>query len=311
MASGLHDRAIRTGLRPTRAHSLWPPNGRFHCAILEESMKKATLLQDTRQGRQVDVTRPASPQNPLLTFPDPELTANGAAPRLRIRSTTVLCVRRGNSVVMAADGQVTLGDAVIKHSARKIRRLYQEKILAGFAGSTADAFSLFSRFETKLEQYAGNLGRSAVELAKDWRTDKMLRNLEALLVVADLTQTFLISGSGDVIEPDEGIAAIGSGGSYALASARALMQNTDMAARDIADISEVGEAVACASPGKSVSTPTTSSPSRSWWQHERTPPAGPARAAVSARQAILKSNRRVIPSCCFSTRPVRRVPPAA
>ena len=129
----------------------------------------------------------------------------------RIRSTTVLCVRRNTAVVMAADGQVTLGESVIKHSARKIRRLYQDKILAGFAGSTADAFSLFSRFETKLEQYAGNLGRSAVELAKDWRTDKMLRNLEALLVVADLQQTFLISGSGDVIEPDEGIAAIGSG----------------------------------------------------------------------------------------------------
>ena len=111
---------------------------------------------------------------------------------------------------MAADGQVTLGENVIKHSAQKIRRLYQDKILAGFAGSTADAFSLFSRFETKLEQYAGNLGRSAVELAKDWRTDKMLRHLEALLVVADLQQTFLISGNGDVIEPDEGIVAIGA-----------------------------------------------------------------------------------------------------
>jgi ATP-dependent HslUV protease subunit HslV len=144
-------------------------------------------------------------------------------------------VRRGDSVVMAADGQVTLGDSVIKHSARKIRRLYQDKILAGFAGSTADAFSLFSRFEGKLEQYAGNIGRSAVELAKDWRTDKMLRNLEALLVVADPHQTFLISGSGDVIEPDEGIAAIGSGGSFALASARALMQNTELPARDIAE----------------------------------------------------------------------------
>src|ERR1700722_9327176 len=125
-----------------------------------------------------------------------------------IRSTTVLCVRRNEKVVMAGDGQVTLGEGVIKHSARKIRRLYQDKILAGFAGSTADAFSLFRRFEAKLEQYAGNLGRAAVELAKDWRTDKMLRNLEALLVVADLKQTFLISGSGDVIEPDEGIAAI-------------------------------------------------------------------------------------------------------
>ncbi len=136
---------------------------------------------------------------------------------------------------MAADGQVTLGDSVIKHSARKIRRLYQEKVLAGFAGSTADAFSLFSRFEAKLEQYAGNLGRSAVELAKDWRTDKMLRNLEALLVVADLQQTYLISGAGDVIEPDEGVIAIGSGGSYALAAARALMQNTELPAREIAE----------------------------------------------------------------------------
>jgi ATP-dependent HslUV protease subunit HslV len=163
--------------------------------------------------------------------PDNSHFAGGPA---RIRSTTVLCVRRNAAVVMAADGQVTLGESVIKHSARKIRRLYQDKILAGFAGSTADAFSLFSRFETKLEQYAGNLGRSAVELAKDWRTDKMLRNLEALLVVADLQQTFLISGSGDVIEPDEGIAAIGSGGSYALAAARALIENTDLPARDIA-----------------------------------------------------------------------------
>ncbi|HEX4310203.1 MAG TPA: ATP-dependent protease subunit HslV [Acidobacteriaceae bacterium] len=152
-----------------------------------------------------------------------------------MRSTTVICVRRGTSVVMAADGQVTMGEAVFKHTARKIRRLYQDKILAGFAGSTADAFSLFSRFENKLEQYAGNLGRSAVELAKDWRTDKMLRSLEALLVVADLNQTFLISGSGDVIEPDEGIAAIGSGGSYALAAARALMENTEMGARDMAE----------------------------------------------------------------------------
>ncbi len=158
-----------------------------------------------------------------------------ASQRLRIRSTTVLCVRRNSRVVMAADGQVTLGDSVIKHSARKIRRLYQEKVLAGFAGSTADAFSLFSRFEAKLEQYAGNLGRSAVELAKDWRTDKMLRNLEALLVVADLQQTYLISGAGDVIEPDEGVIAIGSGGSYALASARALMQNTELPAREIAE----------------------------------------------------------------------------
>jgi len=152
----------------------------------------------------------------------------------RIRSTTVICVRRNGQVVMAADGQVTLQDHVLKHSAKKIRRLYQDKILAGFAGSTADAFNLFQRFETKLEQYAGNLNRAAVELAKDWRTDKMLRNLEALLVVADKSQTFLLSGSGDVIDPDDAVAAIGSGGSYATAAARALMENTDMSAVDIA-----------------------------------------------------------------------------
>ena len=147
--------------------------------------------------------------------------------RSRIRSTTVICVRR--------NGQVTFGDHVLKHTAKKIRRLFQDKILAGFAGSTADAFNLFSRFETKLEQHAGNLNRSAVELAKDWRTDKMLRNLEALLLVADKAQTFLISGSGDVIDPDEPLAAIGSGGSYATAAARALMENTEMSAREIAE----------------------------------------------------------------------------
>ena len=152
-----------------------------------------------------------------------------------IRSTTVLCVRRDGKVVMAADGQVTLGEGVIKHTAKKIRRLYNDKILAGFAGSTADAFNLFGRFEAKLEQYNGNLGRAAVELGKDWRTDKILRHLEALLVVADTTQTFLISGGGDVIDPDEGIAAIGSGGSYATAAARALMRNTELPARKIAE----------------------------------------------------------------------------
>jgi ATP-dependent HslUV protease subunit HslV len=152
-----------------------------------------------------------------------------------IRSTTVLCVRRDNKVVMAGDGQVTLGEGVIKHSARKIRRLYQDKILAGFAGSTADAFSLFSRFESKLEQYHGNLGRAAVELGKDWRTDKMLRQLEALLLVADQNQTFLLSGQGDVIEPDSGIAAIGSGGPYATAAATALMEHTQLPAKAIAE----------------------------------------------------------------------------
>ncbi len=153
----------------------------------------------------------------------------------RIRSTTVICVRRGDRVVMAADGQVSLGATVMKGSAKKIRRLYNDKVLAGFAGSTADAFSLFSRFEGKLEQYAGNLGRAAVELAKDWRTDKMLRQLEALLIVADAQTTLMLSGTGDVIDPDEGIMTIGSGGSYALAAARALMANTDMSAREIAE----------------------------------------------------------------------------
>ena len=136
---------------------------------------------------------------------------------------------------MAGDGQVTLGEGVIKHSAKKIRRLYQDKILAGFAGSTADAFSLFSRFEAKLEQYHGNLGRGAVELAKDWRTDKFLRHLEALLLVADKEQTFLLSGQGDVIEPDSGIAAIGSGGPYAQSAAQALLEHTELPARQIAE----------------------------------------------------------------------------
>jgi ATP-dependent HslUV protease subunit HslV len=153
----------------------------------------------------------------------------------RIRSTTVLCVRRDGKVVMAGDGQVTLGDSVIKHGAKKIRRLYQDKILAGFAGSTADAFSLFSRFESKLDQYHGNLGRSAVELAKEWRTDKLLRHLEALLLVSDKEQTFLLSGNGDVIEPDTGIAAIGSGGPFAQAAAQALADHTKLSPREIAE----------------------------------------------------------------------------
>jgi ATP-dependent HslUV protease subunit HslV len=152
-----------------------------------------------------------------------------------IRSTTVLSIRRNGSVVLAGDGQVTLGESVIKHTAKKIRRLYNDKILAGFAGSTADAFTLFSRFESKLEQYHGNLGRSAVELAKDWRTDKFLRHLEALLLVCDQEQTYLLSGQGDVIEPDGGVAAIGSGGPYAQAAAQALVQFTELSARKIAE----------------------------------------------------------------------------
>ncbi len=163
-----------------------------------------------------------------------ESATKARAPRL-IRSTTVLCVRRDNTVVMAGDGQVTLGESVIKHGAKKIRRLYQDKILAGFAGSTADAFTLFSRFESKLEQYHGNLGRSAVELAKDWCTDKFLRHLEALLLVSDKEATFLLSGQGDVIEPDTGIAAIGSGGPFAQAAAQALADHTKLSPREIAE----------------------------------------------------------------------------
>lgn len=153
----------------------------------------------------------------------------------RIRSTTVLCVRRDGKVVMAGDGQVTLGQEVLKASARKLRRLYNGKILAGFAGSTADAFALFGRFESKLEQHGGNLSRGVVELAKDWRTDKILRHLEALLLVADEKNTFIVSGGGDVVEPDEPVAAIGSGGPFAKAAATALMENTILAARDIAE----------------------------------------------------------------------------
>ncbi|MEX2264480.1 MAG: ATP-dependent protease subunit HslV [Bryobacteraceae bacterium] len=152
-----------------------------------------------------------------------------------IRSTTVICVRRDGKVVMAADGQVTLGHEVLKAGAKKVRRLYNEKVLAGFAGSTADAFSLFARFETKLEQYNGNLSRSVVELAKDWRTDKVLRHLEAMLVVADTGMTYMVSGNGDVIEPDEGVAAIGSGGPFANAAATALLRNTKLSARLVAE----------------------------------------------------------------------------
>ena len=153
----------------------------------------------------------------------------------KIKSTTVLCVRRDNKVVMAGDGQVTLGNEVIKASAHKVRRLYNDKIVAGFAGSTADAFALFARFESKLEQFNGNLARSVVELAKEWRTDRVLRHLEALLLVADAKCTYLVSGNGDVIEPDEGVAAIGSGGPFAMAAATALMRNTKLSARRIAE----------------------------------------------------------------------------
>ena len=150
-------------------------------------------------------------------------------------STTVLSIRHQGKTVMAGDGQVTLGATVVKQSARKIRRLYNDQILAGFAGSAADSFALFSRFESKLEAYRGNLGRSVVELAKDWRTDRILRRLEAMLVVADGSSTFLLSGTGDLIEPDDGIVAIGSGGAYALAAAKSLVRHTELDARAIAE----------------------------------------------------------------------------
>ena len=147
--------------------------------------------------------------------------------------TTILSVRRGTSVALGGDGQVTLGNIVIKASARKVRRLYQDKILAGFAGGTADAFTLFERFESKLDKHQGNLLRSAVELAKDWRTDRMLRRLEAMLAVADRTSSLVITGNGDVLEPEQGIVAIGSGGPYAQAAARALLENSEFPPAEI------------------------------------------------------------------------------
>jgi ATP-dependent HslUV protease, peptidase subunit HslV len=152
-----------------------------------------------------------------------------------LHATTVLAVRHGGRTVMASDGQVTFGDTVMKQSARKIRKLYNDRILAGFAGSAADSFALFARFEAKLEQYRGNLERSAVELAKEWRTDRFLRRLEAMLIVMDAKSTFLLSGTGDLIEPDDGIIAIGSGGAYALAAAKALARHTALDARTIAE----------------------------------------------------------------------------
>ena len=152
-----------------------------------------------------------------------------------MKSTTILAVRHRGRVVVAGDGQVTLGATVMKQAASKVRRIYEGQVLCGFAGASADAFTLFERFESKLEQYHGNLVRSAVELAKDWRTDRSLRRLEALLVVADRKNTLLISGTGDVIEPDDGLAALGSGGPYALAAARALLAHTELEARSVAE----------------------------------------------------------------------------
>lgn len=173
--------------------------------------------------------------------------------RYQVRSTTVLCVRRDGKVVMAGDGQVSLGDTVVKQSARKVRRLGKNRnILAGFAGSTADALTLLEKFEQMLEKYANNLVRAAVELAKEWRTDRMLRRLEALLIVADPEKTLLLSGNGDVVEPDDGIIAIGSGGNYALAAARALLQSTPLDAAEIARISMSIAADICVYTNKDV-----------------------------------------------------------
>jgi ATP-dependent HslUV protease, peptidase subunit HslV len=159
-----------------------------------------------------------------------------------MEATTVICVRHRGTVAIGGDGQVTMSDIVMKHTARKVRRLYHEKCLAGFAGATADAFTLFERFEKKLEQYNGNITRASVELAKDWRTDRALRALQALLIVADDEHTLILSGTGDVIEPDDGVAAIGSGGAYAQAAAKALIKYTDLPAREI-----VGESMRIAS----------------------------------------------------------------
>ena len=150
-----------------------------------------------------------------------------------VKGTTIICVRHKGKVAIAGDGQVTLGDTVLKQRASKIRTLYDGKVLAGFSGATSDAFALFSRFEAKLEEYRGNLPRAAIELAKDWRMDRSLRRLEALLVVADEKHSFLISGTGDVVEPDDGIIAIGSGGTYALAAARSLIRHTELSAKEL------------------------------------------------------------------------------
>lgn len=151
------------------------------------------------------------------------------------KGTTILCVRRDKKVAIAGDGQVTLGNTILKHNAKKIRRLFNETIVAGFAGATADAFTLFEKFESKLQLHRGNITRAAVELAKDWRTDKILRRLEALLIISDSEHTFILSGTGDVIEPESGIAAIGSGGPYAQAAATALYENTELSVKDIAE----------------------------------------------------------------------------
>jgi ATP-dependent HslUV protease, peptidase subunit HslV len=181
---------------------------------------------------------PTPALTPALTLSKADHAASALAMDILasvIEATTILAVRHQDKTVLAGDGQVTLGNTVLKKSARKIRRLYNDSILAGFAGSAADSFALFSRFESKLEQFRGNLERASVELARDWRTDRLLRRLEAMLVVADRKSTFVLSGTGDLIEPDDGIVAVGSGGSYAMAAARALIHHSSLSARAIAE----------------------------------------------------------------------------
>ncbi|HHO76190.1 MAG TPA: ATP-dependent protease subunit HslV [Deltaproteobacteria bacterium] len=153
---------------------------------------------------------------------------------MEIRGTTILCVRKASQVVIAGDGQVTMNNVILKSTAKKIRKIHEDKILAGFAGSTSDAFTLFERFEAKLKEYRGNLTRASVEMGKDWRTDRVLRRLEALMIVADATKTFILSGTGDVVEPDDDVCGIGSGGHYAMAAAKALVSYTDFSAREVA-----------------------------------------------------------------------------
>ena len=200
---------------------------------------KTTSLHELRQPRCPRFKARAS------RFLDTPISGPIQSENPMFHSTTILAVRSGDRAVLAGDGQVTFGQTVVKQSAKKIRRLYNDKILAGFAGSAADSFALFSRFESKLEQYRGNLERSAVELAKDWRTDRFLRRLEAMLIVLDKTTTFLLSGNGDLIEPDDGIVAIGSGGPFALAAAKALAHNTNLDARTIAEKSMAIAAEIC------------------------------------------------------------------
>jgi len=203
--------------------------GRARKQVNETRFERRWLCNETCGDSCVLAQRDANAYNGGMSIRQNSAQSDGT-----MHGTTVLCVRKDAKVVLIADGQVTMGDHVMKHTAKKARRLYQDKVIAGFAGSTADAISLFERFEGKLQEFSGNLQKAAVELAKDWRKDRALRHLEALLIVADSKATFILSGNGDVIEPDDGIVAIGSGGSYALAAARALMKHSKLGAKDLA-----------------------------------------------------------------------------